>query len=234
MKILGIETSSPVIGCALLSDTCLVAQLEGSFGKGQSSVLVPLLADLFKHAQMTLDDVDGLAISMGPGSFTGLRVGFASVKAIAYTKKLPVAGIPTLDAIAHNALSCTCGTIAVILDARKDRVYAAFYESDGYSLKRCSPYLLDNITMVLGRLKAVSKNKKSCYILGDGITAYGPALKKKVGAKKTVFGPPETWLPRASTIAVLGMKNLKKKKELDIITASPLYLYERYCNVRVR
>ncbi len=224
MKILGIDTSARSLGVAIAENGNILITCEKNFGLRHSQDLIPTIKDLLKKLSLEIKDIDGIAVSLGPGSFTGLRVGVTAAKALAIASGKPVIGIPTLDVIAHNAYYYP-GTICPIVDARKKLLYAALYKNKNGSLKKLSQYLLISPDAL------VKKIKEKTLFIGDGITAYGRAIEKAVG-RKAEFAPPRFWLPKAENVALLGWEKLKKGKKDDPLKLVPLYLHSRECNIQ--
>jgi tRNA threonylcarbamoyladenosine biosynthesis protein TsaB len=222
MKILGIDTSTHSLGIALVEDGKLLVSIDKILGLRHSQDLIPMVQSLLREHSLEIADIDCFAVSRGPGSFTGLRVGVAVVKALALVEKKPVVGVPTLDVIAQNVCYFE-GLICPLMDAKKQKVYAALYRQGRKTLRRMSPYLLVSIDELLKRIRT-----KTLFV-GDGIRLYGATIQKK--RKKAEFAHERLWLPKAEHVALLGWEQFKKgkiDKPLDLV---PLYLHSRECNV---
>ena len=128
--ILAVSSATRLAGAALLRDGELVAELEAPVGHPHSELLMPLVDDLLSRSGVGLRDVDAFAVAVGPGSFTGLRVGIATVKGLAFGSDRPVAPVPTLRALAEAAPSAG-QPVAAVLDAQRGEVYGAVYPGDG-------------------------------------------------------------------------------------------------------
>jgi len=163
MNILAIDTSTDYLSLAILKDGRLGAKFHKKADRRHSILLVPMIDRLLKRARLKIKEIDCFAISAGPGSFTGLRIGVTVVKGLAYALKKRIVAVPTLDVIADNAKSFK-GVICPVLDARKNKVYACIYKSDGKSLKRLSKYLL---LPVADLLKKVKNMRYNVLFLGD-------------------------------------------------------------------
>ncbi|MCX5667224.1 MAG: tRNA (adenosine(37)-N6)-threonylcarbamoyltransferase complex dimerization subunit type 1 TsaB [Candidatus Omnitrophica bacterium] len=165
MIILAIDTSTDYLSLAILKDGRLIVKFHKRADRRHSILLVPTIEKLIKKAKLNIGKIDCFAISIGPGSFTGLRIGVTVVKGLAYALKKRIVAVPTLDVIAENAKSFK-GVVCPVLDARKNKVYACLYKSDGKSLKRLSKYLLLPVADLLKKIKAMRYN---VLFLGDAM-----------------------------------------------------------------
>ncbi len=138
MKVLAIETATPCVGCALWSDAGPVASFVLVAGQRHAEVLIPAVDELCRRAGWTVGDLSGVAVDVGPGLFTGLRVGVATARAIASARGLPAAGVNSLEALAHPYRRRT-GLVAPVVDARRGEVYWALYRADGTSVQELRP-----------------------------------------------------------------------------------------------
>ena len=127
MRILGVDTSTSCGSLGLIDEDGVIAEYALFREETHSARLVPAIQALLREARININEIDGMAISLGPGSFTGLRVGLSAVKGLALATEKLVVGIPTLDALASN-LPFTPYLICPILDARKGEVYTALYK----------------------------------------------------------------------------------------------------------
>ena len=128
MLIIGIESSALVASVALMEDDRLVAEYTMNNKKTHSQTLLPMLDEIVRAAEADLKDVDAIAISRGPGSFTGLRIGSATAKGLGLALDKPLVEVPTLDAMAYNLYGVCDGVICPIMDARRQEVYSGIYE----------------------------------------------------------------------------------------------------------
>ena len=126
MKIVAIESSGLVASVALWADGCLMGEFTTNFKKTHSQTLLPMLDQLIKTLGVPLDTCDALAVSAGPGSFTGLRIGSATAKGISLALGLPIIEVPTVDGIAYNLFG-TDRLICPLMDAKRQQVYTGLY-----------------------------------------------------------------------------------------------------------
>jgi tRNA threonylcarbamoyladenosine biosynthesis protein TsaB len=235
MRILGIETSTMTGSVALMDEERLIAEYTLNLSRRSkerrvgvsaplrkethTSRLMPAVDRMLKDASLTIKDVNGIAVSLGPGSFTGLRIGIATAKGLAQGLDIPIVGIPTLDGLAFN-LSHYKDLICPILDARKGEVYTALYRNG----ERLTKYMACEPDSLLKELRSRIKDQGSRIVfLGDGIETYGDLIRKKLG-KKVVFAPKSRRLTNASSIAELGLKKLKRGKKTELLTLKPIYV----------
>ena len=225
MILLAIETSTKQLGAAILKDGDLLSSYE-SHGAGypHATELPDAVKRVLDGSRVKLDQVEAIAVDIGPGSFTGLRIGLAFVKALSFGTKKMVVGIPSLDVLSAGLLFSS-SPICPILDAKQKNVYAAIYVRDGDAVKKQTDYLLGPIGDVLSRIS------EPTIFLGDGALLNRELIQKRLG-KKALFAPQEFWLPSAGTLARLGFERLSSGSHDDPERLVPLYLYPLDCSVR--
>lgn len=214
MIILAIDTSTDYLSLALERDGKIVARFHRKLRMRHSSMLMPMLANLLKRAKVKPAAVDCFAISVGPGSFTGLRIGVATVKGLSYALGKPIVAIPTLDVIARNVKNFR-GIICPVLDARKNKVYACLYRSDGKNVKKISKYLLLPAKDLIERCAGYDKIR----FLGDALALIGRPAKAG-------------WYPKADIVARLGAEYFKCGRVTTAERLEPLYIYSRECDIK--
>lgn len=152
MNILAIETTSSVLSVALSNEEKIIASFTTDNKKTHSVALMPAISDMLKYVEFDIKNIDYVACSSGPGSFTGLRIGAATAKGIAYSLGKKIIPISTLDCLAYNA-HLFDGIIVPMIDARNDDVYSALYEYINSNLIRKSDYMAEKIDVVLDKVK---------------------------------------------------------------------------------
>ena len=236
MKILALETSTRQFSLAVFDGQKVLAQRNIRLKKVLSSSIIPSISAIFKRLRMTLEDIDGFAVGLGPGSFTSLRVGLATVKGFALATGKPVVGVPSLDALAENVREQDCDQICALVDARRNMVYSAIYAKEGAGLKKISEDRLANLDQVLDHVHG-----RTLYA-GDGVTLYREAIIKKykeaAKSRKTscqpLFAEERFWYPPAGEVAKIAFKRFERnsKKHFDPVDQLvPLYLYPEDCQV---
>lgn len=164
MLILSVDTTAVVCSAALSRDGITLGECTVNSGNTHSVTLLPMTEQLLHFCDLSLDDIDAYAVSVGPGSFTGVRIGAAAVKGLAFAKNTPCIPVPSLEALAYN-LAGQCGIICPAMNARRGQVYTAVFRSDGKNLKRLYP---DSALEVPSLEKLLSEFDEDIYFCGDG------------------------------------------------------------------
>ncbi len=233
MIVLGLETATNVCGVALVDDDRVLAEFSTAGRLTHSQRLMPLVEQALGEAGIDRGRLDGIAVSAGPGSFTGLRIGLATAKGLGYALDRPVLAVPTLDALAFNVWAWP-GLICPLLDARKDQVYAALYRGSpptgGRSLRRLGGYWAMDLGALLERLSAFNE---AVLFLGDALPRYGPGIAERLGAKAH-FVPVSGRFPRAAAVAELGLRRLAAGRRPGAAEARPIYVRQSEAEVKAR
>ncbi len=229
MLILALDSATPTAGVALAEDGRILYESFVNYKKTHSETLMPMIDQALRVCEKTLADCTAIAVTIGPGSFTGLRIGLAAAKALSLTTGIPIVGISTLELLAHNVSLPFPVLAASLLDARKQEVYCSIFRCDASQglPKRlteetaCSPEQfveqLDSCLAQTGDIRVV--------LLGDGVVPYAEYFQTVLGNRMAV-APPHLLLPRAAALADLARLHLQQNPEehLDIMTAKPVYL----------
>ncbi|WP_236777902.1 tRNA (adenosine(37)-N6)-threonylcarbamoyltransferase complex dimerization subunit type 1 TsaB [Anoxybacter fermentans] len=217
---LGIDTSTKVGGLGLYdSEKGLIGENNLTLERTHSERLMPMLEMLLKAADLTVQDLDGFAVTLGPGSFTGIRIGVTTAKTLAQITEKPIVGVSTLEVTAFN-LVMTPGLICPIFDARNRRVYTArFYGNQG-GLERITEDASCTIDQLVDELK---DEKGPIYFVGDAVSLYKDMLRSEL-RERVLFPPYSLQLPRGGTVAELGYQALNRGKKDDLFALTPNYL----------
>lgn len=224
MRILAVDSATPVAGVALLHDGIIIKEEFSNFKKNHSEILMPMIDRVLHESGCTLDDVNALAVTTGPGSFTGLRIGLALVKGLALAASIPVVGLNTLEVMAHNIYN-TEAVVCPLLNARKGEVYCGFYEVRGFrpaavaGMRACSP--LEFVQEALSLLN--SWGGSQLIILGDGYWPYQEVFCEQLGSRMLI-APPHLMLPRASALAGLAEERVLNGQFEDVYGLCPAYI----------
>ncbi|TJX14904.1 tRNA (adenosine(37)-N6)-threonylcarbamoyltransferase complex dimerization subunit type 1 TsaB [Tissierella creatinini] len=219
MKVLGLDTSTLMTTCAVIDDDKLIGEYSLSQDMSHSEKLVPMVEEMLKNVDLKIKDMDLFAVSLGPGSFTGLRIGLASVKAFAHITDKPLVGVSTLEALAFNL---PYNRIVVpMIDARRQRVYTGIYAWEGEELKT----LLDPCILEIQELLEKLKSYDDLVVNGDGAIAFKEEIKKNLG-NKVRFSTLGLNMCKASSICELARIKYNKGQRDDYFTLSPDYLLE--------
>ena len=170
MKILSVSSSSNIASVAISEDDKCILELNIDNNKTHSETLMPLISELFKKTSLNLSDIGLIACDVGPGSFTGIRIGIASIKAIAESLNIPVVSVSSLEALAYNVQNLDFKTICSLIDARNNQVYSGIFDKE-YSLKE--EYIADDINVVIETLNKY----ENILFVGDGAITHKDLLK---------------------------------------------------------
>lgn len=216
MLVLGVETSTTHGGVALVGERGLVSEYTLNVEVTHSERVLPAIERMLQDAGVTLSALGGLAVSIGPGSFTGLRIGLSTVKGLAYATKLPVAAVPTLEAMAWVLPEARL-PVCPVLDARKQEVYAAIFQHGPEGLAR----LMEDAALAPEAL--ADRIRKPTLFLGDGLHSYGDLFRRLLGDRFRL--PPLAQRgARAACVAELGRQRLLRGEEEPIANLVPRYL----------
>lgn len=218
MIVLSIDSATESASCALLEENRLLGEISFNYKKQHSVILMTMVESLLKNLALTINDIDGFVVSKGPGSFTGLRIGIATVKGLSQGTGKPFLGVSSLDALAYN-MAFTSGIVCPILDALRGNVYTALYKFEGDTLERISDYLLISIEDLVTLL---NEKQQVCTFIGDAVRIFKDTLVEALPEVK--FAPAHLNLVRASALGELGFALLALGQQDDINTFAPLYL----------
>jgi len=230
MLILGIDTATTAASAALVEEGRIVREATGGAAGGNgagsargnhAAILLPLIDDLLREANIALSDVGAFAVALGPGSFTGLRIGLATVKGLVYGSNAPVIGVPTLHAVAARVDDHE-GFICPFLDARKKEVYAALFCRQHGRLERVSDDVVAPPAAVLDAARRRIGSAR-CLFIGDAIVTYEAAVKQALGAQAlSTFGAgyPST----AAAVARIADEKLRRGDYDAVGPLAPIYL----------
>jgi tRNA threonylcarbamoyladenosine biosynthesis protein TsaB len=218
MKILGLDTATLCGSLGIIDDDEVVAEYALRREETLSARLLPAIQTLLAEARLDLHEIDGIAVSLGPGSFTGLRVGLSAVKGLALATEMPVAGIPTLDALACN-LPFTPYQICPLLDARKGQIYTALYKNRAGGLhEQVTPY---QVLSPAALIEAIPHQET--VFLGDGVEVCRELITQQL-AEKALFAPLHLGFLRGTTVAELGLRRILRGERDDISSLVPIYV----------
>ncbi|KAF1085459.1 tRNA threonylcarbamoyladenosine biosynthesis protein TsaB [Sporotomaculum syntrophicum] len=229
MIVLGIEAATPVAAVAVATEGKILAERMVNNRRTHSVNLLPMIKDSLADAGINKEQLTGIAVSIGPGSFTGLRIGLSTARSLAQVLNLPLAGVPTLDALAYP-LTGHAGLVCPLLNARKNEVYTALYHSTGTGQECLVPARAAGIQELLQLLEGY--NEQVTFI-GDGLAEYIGVIKSHMGARAGL-APVCTSFPRGAAVAELGLQLLQKGAVSDPLTLLPYYLRESEAELKWR
>ena len=205
MLILGIDTSTKICTCSIFdSENGVIAETSLSVKKNHSNIVMPMIDNLFKISDLTINDIDKIAVAIGPGSFTGVRIALGIAKGLAMALNKPLIAVNELD-ILEAIASGNENEIIPLIDARKERVYYKYQNT----------YVDDYLINLISNF---DKNKKYVFV-GDGATNYENILKDNLGDNAIIL-PMYNAFPRASILCELALN----KEEANIYTLEPEYI----------
>ena len=205
MLILGIDTSTKICTCSIFdSENGVIAETSLSVKKNHSNIVMPIIDNLFKVSDLTINDIDKIAVAIGPGSFTGVRIALGIAKGLAMALNKPLIAVNELD-ILEAIASGNENEIIPLIDARKERVYYKYQNT----------YIDDYLINLISNF---DKNKKYVFV-GDGATNYENILKDNLGDNAIIL-PMYNAFPRASVLCELALN----KEEANIYTLEPEYI----------
>ncbi|MCL1902909.1 MAG: tRNA (adenosine(37)-N6)-threonylcarbamoyltransferase complex dimerization subunit type 1 TsaB [Oscillospiraceae bacterium] len=180
MLILGLESSAVAASCAITQDSKILGYACVNVRITHSQTLIPLVEGVLKAAGLSLDDIDALAVSNGPGSFTGLRISVSAVKGLALARGLPVCGVSTLLSLAHNLTGRDVIACAV-MDARRNQIYNALFDINGEDITRLTPDRAISLDELSEELADITE--KEIVLVGDGAELVESQLYLPVAAE---------------------------------------------------
>jgi len=216
MMVLGIETATKTGGVALLSGKGVIAEYTLNIEVTHSERLMATVDRVLSDTGITLAAVDGFAVSVGPGSFTGLRIGVATAKALAFSTGRPVAAVPTLMALAWN-LSVAAHPVCPLLDAKKKEVYGAVYRTGSGTVET----IMDEAVLPLKEL--AHRLTGPTIFAGEGARLFRQELEDLLG-ERALFAPLAASVPSAASVAELGRMALLGGKAADPDDLAPVYI----------
>jgi tRNA threonylcarbamoyladenosine biosynthesis protein TsaB len=211
MKILAVDTATKSCSVAIIEAGSVCAELTTLKEQTHSKHLMELIHNALGISGFGAADIDGLAVTIGPGSFTGLRIGVSTIKGLAHALDKPVAGISSLDVLAWQCADRSY-LICPLLDARKGEVYSATYRYNHDTLTPKSPETAS------APEAAIQKIKEPCVFIGSGAQLYRKRISKVLG-DLAHFAPQSQNIIRASSVAFLSMERFKTH---DTVTAADL------------
>ena len=218
MRILAIDTATNVASVAVVEDGKLKGEYTINNKKKHSQLVMGMMEKLLNDLGLAIKDIDLFAVANGPGSFTGLRIGVAAIKALGHSMNKPVVGISTLEALAYSLPYCE-HIIIPIMDARRNSVFTASYvwDDDGFrALSDIEAMTIEECVNDCGELLDV-------MFTGDGVEVYRDYITEKLG-DRAYFAPPALCEARAVSIALLAYQKAINGETDTYLTLQPMYL----------
>lgn len=219
MKILAVDSSANVASAAITEGDKLICEFTLNHKKTHSEKLMPMIDEILQSAQLAPVDIDLFAVANGPGSFTGLRIGVATVKGLAHAVDKPVVGVSTLLAMAYNLPYCA-HTISPIMDARRAQVYNGVYRWEQDELvEKTAPRAVSIKECVAD----FEKSGETVVFLGDGVPVHREFIRERLG-EKALFAPENCNMQRAASVALAAEKLYQLGRQESCHALAPVYL----------
>lgn len=223
MKILALDSSGLVASIAVVEDEVLLAEYTMNYKKTHSQTLMPMLNEVKNMIDLDLDSLDAIAVAAGPGSFTGLRIGSATVKGLGLALEKPVVEVPTLEGLAYNL----CGTthmVCPLMDARRNQVYTGIYgfvpEGNSWKMETYKEQCAVDVTEILEQCNQLNR---PVIFLGDGVPVYKSQIEELCKVPFT-FAPAGMNRQRAASIGSLGVIYAREGRMVTAAEHEPEYL----------
>ena len=227
MKVLGVDTSIRTGSVALLEGDTVLAEVAATSAQTHAKRLMSAIDVTLEIAGLTIAECDGFAVTTGPGSFTGLRIGISTVKGLGFATKKPVTGVSTLEALVYQFPSFP-HLVCPVLDARKGQIYTALYECASYmKWTRITEGCAAEPRQWLNQIQHV------CLFVGDGANVYGALIKETLGSLAQ-FAPPYLNRVRGSVVAYIGMKQILDGQIADVARLVPHYIRKSDAEIKLK
>lgn len=224
MKILSIDTSSKICSVAVLEDCNVIIERNIDDGITHSQKLMPMIDDILKELNLNLANFDLFTCSVGPGSFTGVRIGVSTVKAFCDVTNIPVTSVSSLEGLAYNTLSSNIGnninTVCSLIDAKNDNVYCGIFKNENNTFIQLEDLCAKNINQVLDILEKYSSS--SILFVGDGAVYHKDLILEHL--PNSIFVEDELNKQTSVSIGISGFNKYNKGIYGDSNSLSPLYL----------
>ena len=218
MKILGIDTSSMAASVAVIEDNKLICEYTINTKKTHSQKLMPMIENMLGLSDLNVREIDAIAVCEGPGSFTGLRIGMATAKAIAHVNDIPVIGVNSLEALAANMNLCD-KKICSILDAQRNQVYTGRYQYEGTKLVEIKEIGIQQIDELLEEL---AQSGEQWILVGEAVYKYEDKIREISNIEIPAASNNVT---KAGSLCCVAKVKFDEGKDIfDCYTVNPLYI----------
>ena len=218
MKILAVDTSATAASVAVAEENKLIGEFSINTALTHSQTLMPMVDVLLKNTGLSVNDISAVAVNAGPGSFTGVRIGVAAVKGIAFPKNLPCVSISTLESMAYNMLGNDC-VVCSVMDARCSQVYNALFRVSGCYVTRMTDDRALSLTDLRLELQNIGEN---IVLVGDGAALCCDFLNSEM--KNVILAPFNNRIQTASSVAYAAFEKINKGETVTADELMPVYL----------
>ncbi|WP_099363760.1 tRNA (adenosine(37)-N6)-threonylcarbamoyltransferase complex dimerization subunit type 1 TsaB [Fredinandcohnia onubensis] len=215
MKVLAIDTSNYVLGVAIVDEEKVIGEVITNLPKNHSVRVMPTIEQLMKECGIKPKELERIVVAMGPGSYTGVRIGVTIAKTLAWSLQIPLVGVSSLEVVAANGRHFN-GFISPLFDARRGQVYTGLYQYDG---KRLICVEEDKIILLADWLEELRKRETPVLFIGNDLVIHKEQIETDL-EQFAYVAPYTDWNPRPSELAVLGME----KAPVDVHTFVPNYI----------
>ncbi|MGN0170373.1 MAG: tRNA (adenosine(37)-N6)-threonylcarbamoyltransferase complex dimerization subunit type 1 TsaB [Lachnospiraceae bacterium] len=219
MKILGLDTSGMVASVAVVEEDILLAEYTINYKKTHSQTLLCMLDEVVKMTELDLNSVDAIAVSAGPGSFTGLRIGSATAKGLGMALKKELVHVPTVDGLAYNMVGAR-ELVCPLMDARRNQVYTGLYR---FEQDRMTTLVEQCAVDIQDIMEEINQRKEAVVFLGDGVPVYRSVIEESCRVP-FYFAPAHMNRQRGASVAALGLRYAKEGKTETAAAHRPEYL----------
>ena len=218
MKILAVDTSATAASVAVAEENKLIGEFSINTALTHSQTLMPMVDELLNNTGLSVNDINAVAVNAGPGSFTGVRIGVAAVKGIAFPKNLPCVSVSTLESMAYNMLGNDC-VVCSVMDARCSQVYNALFRVKGCTVTR----MTDDRALSLTDLKNEFQNiSEKVVLVGDGAVLCSEFLGSEL--ENVMLAPFNNRIQTASSVAYAAFEKINNGETLTTDELMPVYL----------
>ncbi|WP_294909888.1 tRNA (adenosine(37)-N6)-threonylcarbamoyltransferase complex dimerization subunit type 1 TsaB [uncultured Ruminococcus sp.] len=218
MKILAVDTSATAASVAVAEENKLIGEFSINTALTHSQTLIPMIDELLNNTGLSVNDINVVAVNAGPGSFTGVRIGVAAVKGIAFPKNLPCVSVSTLESMAYNMLGNDC-IVCSVMDARCSQVYNALFRVKGCTVTR----MTDDRALSLTDLKLELQNiREKVVLVGDGAVLCNEFLGSEL--ENIMLAPFNNRIQTASSVAYAAFEKINNGETLTADELMPVYL----------
>lgn len=224
MKILALETATKAGSIAITDENIFISEVRVDVSTAHAERVMNSIIWLLKSSNVSVNEIDAFAVSIGPGSFTGLRIGLSTIKGLAFSTKKPIMPVSTLDAMARR-FPFSSYDICPMLDARKNEVYTALYKWENNACMKVGPEMAAEPAEFLKTIK------NPTIFMGDGAIKYKSLITEIVKAY-AIFPPSSLMTPAASSVAEIAFEKLRGGTKTDPISLIPLYIRKAEAEIR--
>ena len=229
MRVLAIDTSTLLGGVAVVDELSgMLAEVRLNVKSTHSERLMTSIDYALKQSGYSISDMDFFAVAIGPGSFTGLRIGLSTVKGFSYATGKPIVSVPTLEALAWNFPFCQY-PVCTLLDARKKEVYAALFEWKDEGLIRLISEMTVKVSVVLERIR---EHKKAVFT-GDGAILYRDEIIRHMN-ERALFASPDKMVPSPASVAWVGIQKALRGEFSEPVNLVPFYIRRSEAEIKAK